>query len=351
MPAEMTSRERLLAAMRNEPVDCLPCAPFGTGRLDIESDVCQELIKKTDIFLETWAGGDRFLGKHAQVDTTKNSNGWTHVIKTPKGDLTWRAQRTEATVAKVEYPLKTVDDIDTLLSIPYEEPDINPEPYFEMKRRYDDEGVVLVGIGTAACVPADWFGPERFCLFWATDRDRIIELNDVMNERVCRYVRKCCEAGITDFRLVGGEYVTVQIGPNGMEDLIRRPDRRVIDIIHEYDGVAFYHNHGPVMRFLEDFAHIGLDFLEPMEAPPWGDCHLGKAKDIIGDRYCMVGNLDDMEIIEKLPAEDVLQVARERIDQAGLRGFVLGGTASGTYTEKGARNLIAMAELAHRCRP
>jgi len=159
-------------------------------------------------------------------------------------------------------------------------------------------------------------------------------------------VRECCRRGVTDFRIIGGEYVTAQIGPDGMEDLIRVPDRELIDTIHAYGGIAFYHNHGPVMRFLEDFAYIGVDFLEPMEAPPWGDVDLGKAKEIIGDRYCMVGNLDDMEVVEKLDAEEVKRIARSRIEEAGVRGFILSGTASGTFTEKGAENFIAMAEVA-----
>jgi uroporphyrinogen-III decarboxylase len=173
-----------------------------------------------------------------------------------------------------------------------------------------------------------------------------VELADIANERVCGFVKRCCEMGATDFRIVGGEYVTTQIGPNGMEDLIVKPDKKLIDIIHRYGGIAFYHNHGPMMRFLEDCAAIGVDFLEPMEAPPWGDTHLGRAKEIIGDRYCMVGNMDDMEVVEKLDVERVKAIARERIEQAGRRGFVLSGTASGTFTEKAARNFIAMAEVA-----
>ena len=131
-----------------------------------------------------------------------------------------------------------------------------------------------------------------------------------------------------------------------MPSLIRNPDKKLIDVIHEYNGIAFYHNHGPVMRFLEDYAYIGVDFLEPMEAPPWGDVHLGRAKEIVGDRYCMVGNLDDMEIVDKLDAEAVQAVARQRIEEAGLRGFILSGTASGTFTDKGARNFLAMADVA-----
>ena len=342
----MTSRQRMLAAMRNEPVDRLPCGPFGIARHDIDAPLTQELIRRTDIFLQAHVGADPVLGAHADVAVVESDGETRSTIGTPGGGLVRRIRHNDITSATVEYPLKELEDIDRFLSIPYREPDIDPAPYFEMKRKYDDEGIVLCSLNNAVAMPADWFGPENFCLFWAQARNRIIELTRVVNDRVCRFAERCCALGITDFRLVGGEYVTVQIGPGGMPELIREPDRRLIEIIHSHGGIAFYHNHGPVMRYLEDFAYIGLDFLEPMEAPPWGDAHLGRAKEIIGDRYCMVGNLDDMEIVDKLEAGEVTRIARRRIEEAGTRGFVLSGTASGTYSERGARNFMAMAEVA-----
>ena len=60
---------------------------------------------------------------------------------------------------------------------------------------------------------------------------------------------------------------------------------------------------------------------------------------------CFCGNLDDMEVLNKLPTEQVLAIARERLEAAGDRGFMLGGTTSGTFGEHGARNFIAMAEM------
>ena len=72
------------------------------------------------------------------------------------------------------------------------------------------------------------------------------------------------------------------------------------------------------------------------------------AREICGDRVAFVGNMDDMEIIDKLSREEVEQIALERVESAGDRGFVLGGTASGTFTERAVRNFIALAELMER---
>jgi hypothetical protein len=39
-------------------------------------------------------------------------------------------------------------------------------------------------------------------------------------------------------------------------------------------------------------------------------------------------------------------MGRERLSAAGTKAFVLGGTASGTYGERGARAFMALAEAA-----
>ena len=88
-----------------------------------------------------------------------------------------------------------------------------------------------------------------------------------------------------------------------------------------------------------------MDACDCFEAPPWGDTDMPQAKARLKGEVCIVGNLDDMEVIDKLDEQSVRELARLRIEEAGPDGFVLGGTASGTYTEKAARNFIAMAEV------
>ena len=76
-----------------------------------------------------------------------------------------------------------------------------------------------------------------------------------------------------------------------------------------------------------------------------GDCNIAEAKRRLKGRVCLVGNLDDMEVLDKRPTEEVLGMGRRLIEQAGPDGFVLSGTASGTYSERAARNFLALADL------
>jgi len=270
----------------------------------------------------------------------------TTVIHTPRGDLVRRHRRTAITSATIEFPFKTPTDAEKFFSLPYEPPDINLEPYWQWRERVGEEALVLVGLSNAVCLPATWFSPEDFCYAWADAPDLLVELTALAAERLNVYVERLCQAGVDAFRIVGGEYVTVQLGPRAVEALLTPFDTELVNLLHRYGALAYYHNHGPIMRYLEALADLGIDALDPLEAPPWGDCDLAEAKSRLQGRVCLVGNLDDMEILEKRSPEEVQALARERLAQAGPDGFVLGGTASGTYTEPAARNFLALVEVA-----
>ncbi|MDA0748441.1 MAG: hypothetical protein O2954_18135 [bacterium] len=342
----MTSRERILAAMRLERPDRVPVTPFGLGHLDPEGSVARELIRKTDPILTVGGDGDAFLGTKAQRESREEGDVTVTVIHTPKGDLERRVQRTAITSATVKFPLETLDDVERFLSIPYELPRVDAAAFHRRKAEVGEDALVMVGVADAVCLPASWFSPEGFCLAWADAPEQVRKLTQVAADRANAYAEALCRAGVDAFRIIGGEYASVQLGPRGFDELVVPFDTELVSIMHRYGAMAYFHNHGPVMQFLERFASLGIDALDPVEAPPWGDADFAEVKKRIGDRVCLVGNLDDMEVVETRDVEEVKAMARVCLEQAGPDGYLLGGTASGTYTEKGARNFMALVDVA-----
>jgi uroporphyrinogen-III decarboxylase len=192
--------------------------------------------------------------------------------------------------------------------------------------------------------------PEDFALLWVDAPEVMVEMTAIAARRLNACVERLCQEGVDAFRIVGGEYVTCQLGPRAFEALIRPFDTELCHVLRRYGAVAYYHNHGPIMRWLEPIADLGVDALDPLEAPPWGDGDLREARRRIGDRVCLVGNLDDMEVLEQWDEESVKGLGRRRIEEAGTTGFILGGTASGTYCERAARNFMALVEVAEHAR-
>lgn len=345
----MTSRERLRCALTGGTPDRVPVSPFTMGRINADSPIGRDLIAATDILVDVWGGGDAFVGAAASV--THRDEGDDHVmtLHTPMGDLSRRVRRTPITSATVEFPLQTPADIERFLSIPYAPPAPNLAGYREWRDRIGEEGLVLVGLGNAVCLPAEWFSPEGFCLCRAEAPDLLAALTAEASRRLNAFVETLCLAGVDAFRVVGGEYVSVQLGPRAFRELVTPFDKPLVDLMHRHGAIAYYHNHGRVMRYLSLLDELGIDALDPLEAPPWGDvADMRAARAAAGPRLCFVGNLDDMEVLETLPLEQTLEIARERLERGGPTAFVLGGTASGTYGEKGARAFMAMAELSAR---
>ncbi len=341
----MTSKERLLCAMRGGTPDRVPVAPFTMGHIDPDSAIGKDLIAGTDILIDTWGAGGYFLGNWPHVTVSTEGDVTTVVTETPKGPLTKRVQRTEITSATIEFAFKTPEDVERFLSIPYEPAPFDLSGYRAWQARLGDDGLALVGLGNAICLAAEWFSPEGFCLAWAEAPETMERLTALASERLNAQVEAICKEGVDGFRVVGGEYVSVQLGPRAFTQLCTAFDPSLVEIAHRYDAVVYYHNHGKVMNYLGALADLGIDALDPLEAPPWGDVDLREARKRAGERLCFVGNLDDMELLDQLPVEESVRIARERALQAGPTAFILGGTASGTYGPRAVEAFLAMAEM------
>ncbi len=195
--------------------------------------------------------------------------------------------------------MKGPEDVEKFLSIPYEPPDVETCECEHWRGIVGSDGVVMVRILNGVGLPASWYAPEDFCMMWADTPDLIERLTSVATERLISYVDRLCQAGVRAFRIFGGEYASVQLGPRAFERLCVQYDRELVSIMHKHGAVAHYHNHGPVMRYLEGFAEIGMDSIDPMEAPPWGDADLAAARRALGDRICFIGNVDEWGVIYK----------------------------------------------------
>ncbi|MFP4057294.1 MAG: uroporphyrinogen decarboxylase family protein [Candidatus Brocadiia bacterium] len=341
----MSSRERMVRTLRGEGADRVPVAPWGFGRVDPDSRVGRELLATCDLWVEAPGGGFAFAGAGLESEATTRGSITETILHTPGGDLRSRRQAAETTSAVIEFPCKGAADVEKLLAVPYSPVPTDFSAFSRWRRRYDPQALVCLGVPNAVCWPAQSLSPQDFCLLWAEAPDLMVAMCQAAQERLEPYVEGACRAGVDCFRIIGGEYVTVQLGPRAVPRLLTPFDSRLVDLMHRHGAVAHYHNHGPIMGFLDDLAALGIDSLDPLEAPPWGDCQLGVATRRLGDRVCAVGNLDDMEVVDRLPADAVCAIAARRLEQVASPRFMLGGTASGIYTERAARNFIALARM------
>jgi hypothetical protein len=339
----------MLAAIHHERPDRLPVSPWGLGRLPRGSAIERELLARTDPWIEVGLGCNAYGGAAFPQEERREGNLLRRVIHAPGRDLVSVWTTTAQTTACTEPFCKSIGDIEALLAIPYVEPEPNVAAFHARKREIGEEGLVAMGLGDGLCYPNDMLGTEYASLLWASEPELIRRLVATAAERMARVVEKALRGGVDCLRIVGGEYATQLMGPRAWRELVVPYDQPLVALIHRYGAIAHYHNHGSMQHWLEDIAALGIDSLDPIEQPPYGDIAMHEAMARIGARVCLVGGLDDMEVLETRPTPEVLRLAEELVQRVDTRGFMLGGTSSGIYGEAAARNYIAVAALvAHR---
>ena len=343
----ISSRRRMLAAIRHERPDRVPVSPWGLSRIR-GTPLEAELIARTDPWLEVGLGCNAVGGAVWPAEEQVVGNTRCLIVHAPGRDLVQVSTTTAQTTATTEHLCKSLDDIEALLAIPYVPPHPDVAAFHTYKERIGEDGLVVMGVGNALCYPNDVLGTEYASYLWAAEPEVIRRMVAVAAGRIYTVVEEACRGGVDCFRIVGGEYATQLMGPRAWRELVVPYDRPLVELIHSYGAIAHYHNHGYMQRFLEDIADLGIDSLDPIEQPPYGDMQMEEARARIGDRVCLVGGLDDMEVLETRPREEVLRMGEELLQRVGTIGYMLGGTSSGIYGEPAARNFIALAGLAER---
>ncbi len=164
------------------------------------------------------------------------------------------------------------------------------------------------------------------------------------NQQVADTVAAMGAAGIGPYFSVTAHEMLIPpwMGPRMFDQYVYPYDKGVNDTIHHIGGRLRIHCHGNCMAYLERFSEMGVDAIEPLERPPFGDVNLGQAKRRVGDRMLLSGNVPSQNFMFMSRAE-VRQSVREAIAAAGAGGgFTLrpaAGTA-GTNSVQDAEQMI-----------
>jgi len=151
MSACMTSRQRMVAAIRHEDVDRVPVAPWGLGRIPRDSALGRELVARTDPWLEIDTGCNVWGGAAFPVEEHHEGARLIQVVHAPGRDLSAVWTTTARTTACTEPFCKDLDDIEALLAIPYESPHPDLDAWRAWRAWADEDGLAVMGLGNGLC--------------------------------------------------------------------------------------------------------------------------------------------------------------------------------------------------------
>ena len=359
---EWTVETRMLSALRRQPPDRVPVVlylnPYGDAWETKEPtyapvlDACREYADV--IHLWYFPGG--FLHTATPLDVTQHERpgGITeHVLQTPAGPLTlltrpdWRGGGT------VKRWLTTPADVERALSLPYVPARPDLAPFHRTRAAAAGRWIMHAVFPDPVCI-ADMIDETQLALWTLEERPLLRRLLDTCQARILDQLRYCLEGGVGPvYYFNGPEYALPPLmAPRDFDEFVVGYDRALIELVHRYPGnYVVVHSHGRVGRFLERFAGLGLDGLNVLEPPPIGDCVLADAKRRIGDRVCLIGNIQYDDLARGTPAQIERLVADAIAAGAPGGGFILSPCASPyerPLPARAAANLVHYLKCAHR---
>jgi len=332
----MTSRERLLALIHNQPVDrCGVCTytfdGFNSPRLRQDpscADMMPLIDAETEIFLNWGATVEPnvFLSASSDVSVSdERSAEDDHIVirstlHTPRGDLHSLSVTHEgvATTWHVEHFLKTDEDIERFLSMPYVRPRVEDSDFADAVARIGERGLVEVGLADPICFVADLFEFGEFTVRAWRDTATFRRLLDAMAPRIYDWLDGILALGIRDvaFRLCGPEYASEPYLPPALfRELVVEYDLPIARKIHDAGCYLRLHSHGRLANVLDLLMELEPDILEPVEAPPSGDITIGEVARRVGRDCVLMGNLEprELEFADEGVIDDVVRDIMESV--------------------------------------
>ncbi len=365
----MTSRDRLLAALRRGTPDRVPVtlyehSPFNDDWANHEPSYAPliELERRLgDSFVFAPVEAPVLIGDPNMARGQERRSGESIVrtteLQTPRGPLRAVSRRDpeQMTWWQIEPLIKSDEDIERVLSMPDSPPAIDAQRLRDLQRRVGDGGVLCFSLGDALGHVVGLFDFEDFILRCYDDDAPIRLLLDKAQSQVLAAIRAIgAVVQNAAFRLWGPEYCGAPLmNPHVyFPRYVVQRDREATRLIHETGNFSVIHCHGRLADILEMIADTGADAVEPLETLPMStaDVTLAEVKRRIGSRMCLMGAIQ-AHTIETAGPDDVRRQVRDAIEAGGPGGgFVLLPTAAPfviPLPDRVLANLEAMYQAAH----
>ena len=172
-------------------------------------------------------------------------------------------------------------------------------------------------------------GMERFAVALRKELGFLKRVIKFYEDHFCLMLEAWADAGVP-----GAVYTDDQafrsgpmVNPRVHFELYTESFRRITETAHRLGMKIIVHSCGNVYDLLEWFADCGFDGVHALE--PTAGIELARVKEMVGDRMCLVGNVDITHILVDATREEVFEDVRRRIAAAGPGGgYILAPTNS-----------------------
>ena len=243
-----------------------------------------------------------------------------------------RRDRGVNTTWHTEHLLKSVEDVETFLSLPRSKSKwglegVDRSTVLEAEAALGESGVVAIDTADPLCLAASLFDLGTYTVIAMTETTLFRRLLDHFASPLLEKTEAVAEAlpGRL-WRIYGPEYASEPyLPPNLFREYVESYVTPMISAIQRFGGYARIHCHGRLKNILPSIAAMNPDGLDPIEPPPQGDIALAEVAELYGERMVLFGNIEASDIENLSTREFESRVSRaleEGMSDSG-RGFVL----------------------------
>jgi hypothetical protein len=289
--------------------------------------------------------------RHEQMVITR------YTLRTPRGDLVAEYKDVDGNKStwRERHLMQTDGDIDAFLCAPFRPALPNVAEHQALQAALGERGIVQVQVPNPVCLVIENMDYMEFMVRTRTMPEKIDALLDRAQELILTWLQGVLAAGIGDsFRIFGAEYCQPpQMRLSYYQHAVTRLDRPLVETIHRAGKVVQYHCHGPIRALLDEFLSLGVDAIDPCEAPPaiTGDISLREVAQRAGNALVLMGNIQ-LDDLERARPEQIDRQVAQALEEVGTRApFMLLPTAAPFVTPLPARtaqNLIQFIDSARK---
>lgn len=230
-------------------------------------------------------------------------------------------------------------------------PEKNHRMYSRIQNDFGDR-IFIFGVFVDGIFGYAWgcMGFERFVVAARKERAFVDRMIAFYTDLYCMMIEAMSDAGLPG--VIYADDLAYRSGPmldpRQYESLLGESFRRLTDTAHRLGMKIVIHSCGNVYKLLDWFADCGFDGVHALE--PTAGVELAKAKEMVGDRLCLLGNMDITHILVDASREEVFEAVRRSIEAAGRGGgYIVAPTNShqGMSVQRLRWMLEAVDEFGH----
>ena len=340
----MTSRERLSAALEGQPTDHVPFSPnlAYVWETSFPKDVQWRgrLAFLTEIGADAlWRGApcpvQMVLPDEVEIRTFQTNRQIRQEVETPVGTLhTLRvASPSGNTFFLTGHPLKTEEDFKTQLWIEeHMQYELDLAPVYAHLQGPGREGLSigmlipeLMKTAYQALIE-HYAGTEEMVYALADYPDTVRALLQQMVENHCTIARLAVEAPYRYF-ITWEDSGTQNYSPRLYSEFIAPEIARWVKILNESGKRYIQHACGHLRALLPMMVDQGMWGVESISPPPTGNITIGEARELVGNRFAIIGGIEPVQFLS-LSLEELGAYVEQVISEGKGGPFILGNSDS-----------------------